>query len=251
MTQTKITTECTMTDNSIRLNKYISSLGITSRRKADELIKQGRVTVNNKTIIDLAVKIDPENDNVKVDGESIKRDVKKIYILLYKPTGIITSVSDEKKRETVIDLINIKEKVFPVGRLDYNTRGLLLITNDGELAAKLMHPRSEVDKTYLVKLSKPLEQKHREILSKGIRIDNKRTSPAKISFPKRNDYSTLKITIHEGRNRQVRKMFEKFGYFVRELERTEYAGLKLGNMKEGEWRKLTEKEVERLKEMQS
>jgi 23S rRNA pseudouridine2605 synthase len=239
-----------MNDNLLRINKYISSHGITSRRKADELIKQGRVTVNGKTVTDLSFKIDPDNDAVSVDGEAVKKDVKKVYIMLNKPAGVITSVSDEKRRKTVIDLINIKEKIFPVGRLDYNTRGLLLITNDGELAAKLMHPRSEINKTYIVKLSKPLEINHREKLSGGIRLEGRKTSPAKITFPKKNDYSVVSITIHEGRNKQVRKMFEKYGYFVRDLDRVEYAGLKLDKLKEGQWRTLTEKEVNKLNSLE-
>lgn len=225
-------------DSLVRLNKFIASNGFSSRRKIDEMILQGRVTVNGKTINELGYKINPDNDKVALDGENIRRSTKKIYILLNKPKGIITSVSDEKHRATVIDLIKIREKIFPVGRLDYNTSGLLLLTNDGELANKLMHPVNEIYKTYLVKLSKPLEEKHRLKLTSGIKLEDKKTAPSKIRYVKKNDYENLYISIYEGRNRQVRKMFENYGYFVRELKRVEYAGLKLGNMREGEWKYL-------------
>ena len=237
-------------ENLVRLNKFIASNGVSSRRKVDELIEQGRVTVNGNTISELGFKIDPDNDKVQLDGENIRTSVKKIYIVLNKPKGVITSVSDDKKRTTVIDLINLKEKIFPVGRLDYNTTGLLLLTNDGELANKLMHPKSEIYKTYFVKLSKPLEEKHRLKLTEGIKLEGKDTAPSKIRYPKKhNNYQDLYISIYEGRNRQVRNMFEHYGYFVRELERTEYAGLKLDDLREGQWRKLTPEEITKINEL--
>lgn len=236
-------------ENLVRLNKFIASNGISSRRKVDEMIVQGRVTVNGDTITELGYKINSDNDKVALDGEVIRTSTKKIYIILNKPEGIITSVSDEKHRTTVIDLINLKEKIFPVGRLDYNTTGLLLLTNDGELANKLMHPKSEIYKTYFVKLSKPLEEKHRIKLTEGIKIEGKITAPSKIRYTKNNNYEELYISIYEGRNRQVRNMFEHYGYFVRELERVEYAGIKLDGLKTGEWRMLTGEEVKRLYEI--
>ncbi len=237
-------------DNLVRLNKFIASNGISSRRKIDEFIAQGRVTVNGNTVAELGYKINPETDKIQLDGENIRASTKKIYIILNKPAGIITSVSDEKKRTTVIDLLNLNEKVFPVGRLDYNTTGLLLLTNDGELAHKLMHPKGEVYKTYFVKLSKPLEEKHRLKLTEGIKLEGKDTAPSKIRYPKKNNnYQDLFISIYEGRNRQVRNMFEHYGYFVRELERVEYAGLKIDNLRSGEWRKLTSEEVTKLQEL--
>ena len=237
-------------DNLVRLNKFIASNGVSSRRKIDELILQGRVTVNKNVIVELGHKINPVIDKVAVDGENIRTSTKKIYIVLNKPQGVVTTVSDDKHRTTVIDLINLKEKIFPVGRLDYNTTGLLLLTNDGELANKLMHPKSEIYKTYFVKLSKPLEEKHRLKLTGGIKLEDKLTAPCKIRYPKKNNnYQDLYISIYEGRNRQVRNMFEHYGYFVRELERTEYAGLKLGDMREGEWRKLTPEEITKLNEL--
>lgn len=233
--------------NLIRLNKFIASNGISSRRKIDEMIEQGRVTINGHTIKELGFKIDPDKDKVALDGERIKTDTKKIYIILNKPKEIITSVSDDKHRTTVIDLIKIREKIFPVGRLDYNTTGLLLLTNDGDFANKLMHPKHEIYKTYFVTLSKPLEEKHRIKLIGGIKLEGKKTSPCKIRFMKRDDYTNLYISIHEGRNRQVRNMFEHYGYFVRELHRVEYAGLKLSGLKEGQWRYLNQNEISKLK----
>ena len=231
----------------VRLNKFIASNGYSSRRKIDELIEQGRVTVNKSTVVELGFKIDPDKDKVAVDGEYIRTSVKKIYIMLNKPQGVITTVSDDKHRTTVIDLVKMKDKIFPVGRLDYNTTGLLLLTNDGELANKLMHPKSEIYKTYFVKLSKPLEEKHRLKLTGGIKLEDKKTAPCVIRYPKKNNnYQDLYISIYEGRNRQVRKMFEFYGYFVRELERTEYAGLKLGDLREGQWEKLDAEQIKRL-----
>ncbi len=237
-------------DNLVRLNKFIASNGVSSRRKVDELILQGRVTVNGETIVELGYKINPETDKVKLDGENIRVSTKKIYVILNKPNGVITSVSDEKHRTTVIDLIKLKDKIFPVGRLDYNTSGLLLLTNDGELANKLMHPKGEIYKTYFVKLSKPLEEKHRLKLTEGIKLEGKETAPCKIRYPKKNhNYQDLYISIYEGRNRQVRNMFEHYGYFVRELERIEYAGLKIGELKQGDWRKLTPEEITKLNQL--
>ena len=237
-------------ENNVRLNKFIASNGILSRRKIDELIMQGRVSVNGSEINELGYKIDPERDKVTVDGETVRTNTKKIYIILNKPQGVITSVSDDKKRTTVIDILNLNEKVFPVGRLDYNTTGLLLLTNDGELANKLMHPKSEIYKTYFVKLSKPLEEKHRLKLTEGIKLEGKETAPSKIRYPKKNNnYQDLYISIYEGRNRQVRNMFEHYGYFVRELERVEYAGLNMEDLRQGEWRKLTPDEVTKLYEI--
>ncbi|MBS1552308.1 MAG: rRNA pseudouridine synthase [Bacteroidetes bacterium] len=237
-------------ENLIRLNKFIASNGILSRRKIDELIQQERVSVNGSIVSELGYKIDPEKDKIAVDGEPVRSSTKKIYIILNKPQGVITSVSDDKKRTTVIDILNLNEKVFPVGRLDYNTTGLLLLTNDGELANKLMHPKSEIYKTYFVKLSKPLEEKHRLKLTLGIKLEGKETAPSKIRYPKKNNnYQDLFISIYEGRNRQVRNMFEHYGYFVRELERVEYAGLKMDDLRSGEWRKLTSDEVTKLYEI--
>ena len=229
-----------------RLNKFIADSGTASRRKVDEMISEGRITVNGKTVLGPGMRIDPGKDKVQVDGEPVRNSAKKVYYILNKPKGIITSVSDEKNRTTVIDLIKPAERIFPVGRLDYDSSGLLLLTNDGELANRLMHPSGEVRKSYLVRLSKPLEEKHRLKIQGGVVLEGRKTAECEIVFPRKNDHQTALITIHEGRNRQIRNMFEKYGYFVRELDRVEYAGIKAESLKRGGWRKLQPNEVNRL-----
>jgi len=253
-------------DNLIRLNKFIASSGFTARRKADELIKSGRVAVNSKVIIELGTKINPETDIVRVDGELIKPPSEKkqkfIYILLNKPAGYVTTTSDEKNRPTVLDLVKIRQRIYPVGRLDYDTEGLLLLTNDGELANKLMHPKYGVYKTYVVKINKPIDEKSLEKLRKGVRISvgsperSRRTSSilttadAKVSVVPKSEGKQLRISIHEGRNRQVRKMLEAVGCYVRRLRRIEYANLTIKGMRDGEWRYLSGEEVRKLKEIE-
>lgn len=229
-----------------RLNKFIATYGDISRRTAEEYITQERVTVNNKTITDPAFGIEEDRDKVRVDGELIKVSAKKIYILLNKPKKVISTVSDDKHRVSVVDLIKTNDKIFPVGRLDYETTGLILLTNDGDFANKLMHPRFGVKKTYKVKLSKPLEEKHRKVLEKGVRIQNRKTLPAEVRFTNKKDERYLNITIHEGRNRQVRKIFESLGYFVDKLERIKYGTLELKGLPTGQWRNLSPEEVQSL-----
>jgi len=236
-------------DNNIsyeRINKFIASNGKIARRTVDEFLLQGRISVNGITITEPGTKINPFRDKVYVDGELIKTDNKKVYIILNKPEGVISSVSDEKRRKTVVDIIKTKERIFPIGRLDYNTTGILILTNDGELANKLMHPKYKIEKTYITYLSRPLEEKHKLKLISGIVIEGKRTSPCKIEFPDRHNFSTVKITISEGRNHQVINMFEHYGYFVRKLHRSEYAGLNLKGLKPGEWRYLKAVELNSL-----
>jgi len=258
--------------NAVRLNKFIASSGYTARRKADEFIETGRVTVNSKLVVSLGTKIDPENDVVKVDGELIKppskRKEKFIYVLLNKPAGYVTTTSDEKNRPTVLDLVGINRRIYPVGRLDYDTEGLLLLTNDGELANKLMHPKYGVYKTYLVKTNKPIDEKSLVRLREGVKIKADRgyssrlnessrrqansllTSEAKVSIVPNTDGKQLRISIHEGRNRQVRKMLEAVGCYVRKLKRVEYANLNITGLKAGEWRYLSGEEVNKLKELE-
>jgi len=230
-------------ENYVRINKFVAANGIISRRKVDEYIEQGRITVNGITVRERGFKVDPDKDKISVDGEVLKTNVRKIYVVLNKPPKVISAVTDDKHRKTVVDLIKIKERIFPIGRLDYDTTGLILLTNDGELANRLMHPKYKVDKIYLVHLSKPLEEKHRKKIADGIFIDRKKTEPAKISFANKYDTKRIYVTIHEGRNRQVKKMFEEFGYKIKKLHRTKYGNLKLGNLKEGGWRKLSKEEV--------
>jgi len=237
-----------MADESlIRINKFISENGILSRRKADEYILQGRITVNGITMTIPGYKINPKTDKIAIDGELIRIKNRKIYILLNKPEKTISSVSDEKNRKTVIDLINIKERIFPVGRLDWDTTGVLLLTNDGELTNNLLHPSFKVSKKYLAILSKPLEEKHRILLMKGVVIEKKKTEPCKIEFPDKKDRKKVMITLSEGRKHQVKNMFEKFGYYTRKLHREEFCGLKTVNLKPGKWRYLKAEEINNLK----
>ena len=233
-------------DKYVRINKFISTYGDISRRKADEYIEQGRITINGITINEPGFNVNPSRDKIRIDGELVKISDKKIYIILNKPLKVISTVSDDKHRTTVIDLVKIKDKVYPVGRLDYDSTGLILLTNDGELTNKLMHPKYRVDKTYLVKINRPLDEKHRKILERGVVIEGKKTAPAKIRFVNKNDYKKLYITIHEGRNRQVRKMFKILGYKVEKLHRTQYGSLKLGTLLPGKWRYLTKSELRSL-----
>jgi len=228
---------------SVRINKHIAAHSDFARRKVDEMILQGRITVNGISITEPGFKINPGKDKISVDGEPIRTVTKKVYILLNKPVGVISSANDEKHRETVTDLININERVFPIGRLDYNTTGLMLLTNDGEFANSLMHPRYKVRKTYRVKLSKPLDEKIKLRLEKGIILEDRKTLPAIITFVKVKNYSEILITLTEGRNRQVRKMFEHFGYFVRDLHRESYGHLDIKGLKPGVWRYLSPTEI--------
>ena len=235
-----------MESNLVRINKFIAMHSDIARRTVDEFISQGRVTINGVSITQPGFKVDPSKDKVSVDGEPIKISTKKIYVILNKPVNIISSVSDEKRRKTVVDIINLKERIFPVGRLDFDTTGLILLTNDGDFANKIMHPKYKVNKTYVVQISRPLEERHKIKLMKGIKIEGIRTGPCEITFPKRDDFSTVSITIHEGRNRQVRNMFEHYGYFVRSLHRSSYGPLTVAGLKSGEWRYLTAKEITSL-----
>ncbi len=231
----------------IRLNKFISSSGFAARRKADDLIKDGRVAVNSSVVTELGTKIDPAVDTVRIDGETVKTKSGFVYILLNKPKGYVTTTSDEKNRPTVLDLINIKKRIYPVGRLDFDTEGLLLLTDDGDLAYKLMHPKFLVNKTYLAKLNKPLNDKNLFHLIQGVSINGRKTSEASISIVPDSGSKLVRISIHEGRNRQVKKMFESVGLYVRKLKRIEYANLKISSLRPGTWRLLITQEIEKLK----
>ncbi len=233
----------------IRINKFIAANTGMSRREVDEYISQGRITINSITVRDMGFKVNPDKDKVAVDGVKVKVETQKIYIMLHKPEKVITSLDDEKHRETVMNFVDVKKPIFPVGRLDYDTSGLLLLTNDGDFANDMMHPSSKVKKTYDVKLSKPLLDKHQELLQKGIILERKKTLPCEIKFTDKNDKKYISITISEGRNRQIRKMFEGLGYFVNKLKRISYGNLKLGSLKKGAWRFLTAEEISELKNL--
>ncbi len=234
-----------------RVQKIIAKAGICSRRKAEELIVQGRVKVNGKTINELGVKADPLQDEIKVDGEVIHPLKKKVYIMLNKPTGVVTTKSDEKGRETVMDLLVSEEKkaLFPVGRLDLNSEGLLLITNDGDFADLLTSPSHKVEKTYLIKVRGVPAEKTLERLRKGIFFEGRKTRKAKVTLLGHKNNSWLEITISEGRNNQIRKMMQKVGHPVVKLKRVKIGNLELGDLPVGKYRKLKEFEVNNLIKM--
>jgi 23S rRNA pseudouridine2605 synthase len=232
-----------------RLNKFISNSARTARRKADELIIQGRVTVNKKIVKEPGIRIDPENDVVKLDGEKLKPVKQWVYIVLYKPAGYITTTSDDRGRPTVMDLIGLNARLYPVGRLDYDTEGVLLLTNDGYFANLMMHPSREVFKVYLVKVDKPVQPRDIEKLRKGIVIDGRPTARAEVKIIENSDYRCLRISIHEGRNRQIKRMFEALGYRVVKLKRIQFAGIGLGGLKPGQWRYLTVDELKKATEL--
>lgn len=227
-----------------RLNKYIADSGVTSRRKAEELILQGRVTVNNKIITQLALNIDIEKDEVTVDGEKIK-PAQHVYYLLNKPKGVVTTTDDEKNRMKVTDLIKSKQRLFPIGRLDYNTTGVLILTNDGEFAQRLIHPRNNIIREYEVKIDKELEAEHENALLKGVFIDGTRGKFIAIKYGKKKDRKNLTVQCTEGRNHFVKKMFTTINYTVEKLHRSSFAGI-VPDIPIGSYRKLTQDEIKKL-----
>jgi 23S rRNA pseudouridine2605 synthase len=231
-----------------RLQKVIAHAGIASRRKAEELILQGKVTVNGEVVKQLGTKVGP-NDVVEVNGIKVEKE-EPVYFLFYKPKGVVTTVKDDKNRKTVLDFFpDVTERIYPVGRLDYDTSGILLMTNDGEFANLLTHPKYEIEKTYIAKVKGIPTREHLKQLQKGVRLDDGLTAPAKAKFlsaDKRKNTAIIELTIHEGRNRQVRRMFEKIGYPVMKLKRERYAFLDLTGLNAGEWRPLTPHEVKQL-----
>ncbi len=232
----------------VRLQKYLADCGVASRRRAEEMIKQGRVCVNGEKITQMGVTVDEGYDKITVDGELVRRENKKLYIMLNKPEGFVTTVSDDKGRPTVLDLVrDIPVRIYPVGRLDYDTEGLLLLTNDGDLTFKLTHPKNNIEKTYVAEVTGNISMDTITSLRSGVVIDGVKTSPASVEVIGATRLGTkLEITIHEGRNRQVRKMFESCGCIVKRLERIKEAGLNLGHLPRGKWRKLSESEVNML-----
>ena len=228
----------------MRLNKYIADAGICSRRKADEMIKEGRVTVNKKEAL-LGMDISPD-DVVRVDGERIRINTVYEYYMLNKPKRVICSNEDRFGRRLVIDYIKSKKRLFTYGRLDYMTEGLIIISNDGEVYNHVMHPRKKLYKSYIAKLSREVEEKDIEAWKHGVVIDGKRTAPAKV---KKLDKKEVRIAIFEGRNRQIRKMVEILGYTVDSLKRVKVGELTLGHLQPGDYRALTEEEINYLKNL--
>lgn len=223
--------------------------GVASRRHAEEMILQGRVTINGKVIKELGTKADPERDHIKVNGRLINPRQPKTYILLNKPRGYITSLRDTEGRPTVIDLIKgVRTRVYPVGRLDYDTEGLLLLTNDGDLANAVMHPKREIQKTYYVKVKGVLDEKDFEKLRRGIKIEGGITSPAGVKRLKKTDENSwIEMTIHEGKKRQIRRMLERIGHPVLKLKRVKIGFLDLKTLEPGRFIYLTPVEISRLR----
>ncbi len=239
------------TGSAVRLQKILSAAGVASRRASEQIILEGRVTVNGAVVRTLGTKADPAKDAIKVDGRRIKLDVRNRYIVLYKPKGYVTTRNDPEGRRTVMNLIGEGTYIYPVGRLDYDTEGLLLMMTDGELAAHLTHPRHEVPKVYEVIVMGTPDPNALEKLRKGVRVDGRRTAPAQVrvgtTVKSARPTTLLTITLHEGRNRQIRKMCSSVGLPVRDLRRVQMGTVNLGRLKPGQWRDLTPREVDSLR----
>lgn len=234
-------------DDNIRLNRYIANCGVCSRREADELIREGLITVNGKTVTDLGTRISPR-DVVRYRDKRLIAE-KKVYILMNKPKGYVTTVEDPHADKTVLDLIGqaVTERVYPVGRLDKATTGVLLLTNDGDLTGKLTHPKHERKKIYHVFLDKPVTRNDLTRLAEGVEIDGELVAADAVAYVDPDDKSQIGIEIHSGQNRIVRKMMESLDYKIKKLDRVYFAGLTKKNLRRGKWRFLTEKELNMLK----
>ena len=236
-----------MADNKIRLQKYLSECGVVSRRKAEDLIAAGKVKVNGKPAT-IGDKIDPKNDTVVVAGKKVRKSKKNTYIMLHKPRGFITTLSDEMGRKCVAQLIeDVGTRIYPVGRLDRDSEGLLLLTDDGEFANLLTHPTHHVPKTYRVTIRPTITDEQITALTTGILIDGRMTMPSEVRvLEKKEGRVVIEIIIYEGRNRQIRKMCDALGLEVARLKRTQIGSVKLGMLKQGDWRNLTDEEVHKL-----
>ncbi|MBO7662683.1 MAG: rRNA pseudouridine synthase, partial [Clostridia bacterium] len=225
----------------MRLHKYLAICGVASRRAAEKMIEEGRVTVNGERITGMGFQVDEFGDDVTVDGVSVRPEEEKHYLVYNKPVGEVTTVSDPEGRATVMShFSDYPVRLFPVGRLDYDSEGLLLLTNDGELMNRLLHPSRRIDKTYLIRVSNDVTDEEIARLKQGVFIDGKLTSPARVRLIRKDLFSTtLLISIHEGRNRQVRKMIEAIGHQVVHLKRVQFGPVLLGDLPSGMWRKLT------------
>lgn len=231
-----------------RIQKILAQMGVTSRRKAEELIISGRVTINGRTAV-IGMKADPERDHIKFDGKLLSTQEPKVYLIFNKPRGVITSISDPEGRPVVMDFLrDVKWRVFPVGRLDYDTEGLILLTNDGELANSIMHPSKKIPKVYLAKVKGSLDKDSMTKLTRGIMLEDGMTAPARVrKIRNLNNNSWIEITIYEGRKRQVRRMLETVGHPVLKLKRIAINGIYLGNLNPGDFRYLTKEEINHLK----
>ena len=228
-----------------RLQKVIAASGFTSRRKAEELIRLGKVMVNGNVVNTLGTKVSPK-DIIEIEGERLSKEQKEYY-LLNKPRGVITSTSDDKGRKTVVDLITTTSRIYPVGRLDYDTTGVLLLTNDGTFSNILMHPKNNIEKVYLAKLEGIIKKEGLEKLKEGVLVDDTLVKASRVKIKKvnkENNTCMVEITIHEGKNHQIKKMFERVGFFVEKLTRTRLDIFQVNDLKSGEYRRLTPKEVQ-------
>ena len=234
-------------EEKVRLQKFLAEAGIASRRKCEEYIVQGRVKVNNNIVTELGTKVNPGVDVILFDDRLIEKKINNVYILLNKPIGYVTTSNDQFGRDKVLDLINVKERIVPVGRLDMYTSGALLLSNDGDFVYRVTHPKHEIDKTYTVTLIGLVNEDDVENLRNGVQIEDYITKPAKVKIlktDKEKNISRLEITIHEGKNRQVRKMCEAIGKKVKALHRSKIGNLSVKDLKIGQWRFLNSKEVD-------
>ncbi len=231
----------------VRLNKFLADSGVASRRKADDLIKYGFVKVNKKTVKELGTKV-TASDFITVRGDPIENTQRLIYILLNKPKDVITTTKDDQGRKTVMDIVRKKARLYPVGRLDRNTTGTLLITNDGDLAHRLTHPSYQIIRTYAVGLDKELEAKHARQIARGVELDDGKTAPCEL-FILPEDETKVEILLAEGKNHEVKRIFEKFGYRVKKLDRKSFAGLTNRGLRRGEYRHLKQSEVAALRKL--
>jgi 23S rRNA pseudouridine2605 synthase len=236
----------------IRINKYLASIGVASRRKVDELIDQEKISVNNKILKEKGYKIDPQKDEIKVDGKIVTLTDNKecIYIILNKPQGVVSTTADTHNRHTILDLVKSQTRLFPVGRLDQDSRGLILLTNDGNLTYKLTHPKYHIAKTYLVKILGKVKLSQIEKLRIGIELEDGLTQPAKVKIVAQKQHQTiLEIKLFEGKKRQIRAMCSALHLHVQDLQRIAIGTIKLGDLTEGKWRNLNAEEIKSLKNL--
>lgn len=234
----------------IRINKYLASIGVASRRKIDEMVLQGKISINGSPIKTLGFKVDPEKDEIKVDNQKVhdREHNEKVYIALHKPKGIVSTASDEFGRKTVLDLVKIPQRIYPIGRLDQDSSGLILLTNDGELTQRLSHPKFESPKTYEVYLQGKIDEWQLNKLRNGVILKDGNTTPAEVDILQEKDNRTLlQITIHEGRNRQIPRMCAAIKLNLLELKRVGIGNVKLGDLESGKWKYLTDEAVDLLK----
>lgn len=233
----------------MRLNKFLSTAGVASRRKSDELISQGKIAVNGKTITEMGFDVNPKKDVVVFDGKELKLPTSFVYLKLNKPKGYTCTARDEKGRKTIFDLIDSQERLFSIGRLDYDTEGLILITNDGDFANKIAHPSYSIEKEYHVTVEGKILESELAVLRRGVVVDGERMPSAKVKFLSADDkYTKLAVVIDEGQNRQVRRMFEAIGKYIKLLKRVRIGSVKLGGVPRGEYRDLRSDEITALME---